>query len=542
VIRSTVTCCPNEGGVACVTVRTEPEVPFIFACQKSTFIPPGSPDQAACRSRSCRAVWIGPVARLDFIQFRFGLKAPDAAVLKKSLRWRAEPQQIRRKKGKHTGFGKNQPAGVCIFATADPSVKPIDRTQGRAATSVLESNMTNRFLTVSAALGCLFVAACGGGGSAAPVADTPGAAAGGMRSQVLLSTSSNALTPAPAGLSGNVTCLNMQIDAIAVDSVIVPANAACTLVGTRLNGNIIVGAGATLYALAVNVTGSLQAEGAAYVSLAGGTLVGGSVQIKQGGSARVDGIRIGGNLQIDAMRGQVVTTANRLGGSMQLVGNLGGVAVDGNTMVGNLQCKENLPAPVANNNQAALIEDQCVPVAGGGGGANGGTVPPAGPLSGNVTCVGLRIGAIALDSVIVPEGATCVLEGTRLNGSIQVGARGQLSATDVQVTGGLQADGAAHTHLGGASSIGAGVQIKQGGSADVGGAVIRGDLQIDAMSGPVSASGNQLVGNLQVMSNRGGVALIANRLGGALQCKDNLPAPTGSANVASIKEDQCLGL
>lgn len=407
----------------------------------------------------------------------------------------------------------------------------------------LEFKMTTRYFTVCAASACWFLAACGGG-SDVPEADASAAAAGSGRNQAVLASRSNALTPAPAGLSGNVTCLNMQIDAIAVDSVIVPANAACTLLGTRLNGNIIVGAGATLDAAAVNVTGSVQAEGAAHVALAGASLVGGSVQIKQGGSARVDGLRIGGDLQIDAMRGQVAATGNRLGGSMQLVGNLGGVAVDGNTMVGNLQCKENLPAPVASNNQAALIEDQCVSAAGGGGGGSGGggTVPPAGPLSGNVTCVGLRIGAIALDSVIVPEGATCVLEGTRLNGSILVGARGHLSATDVQVTGGLQADGAAHTRLAGASSIGAAVQIKQGGSADVSGAVIRGDLQIDAMSGPVSASGNQLAGNLQVMSNRGGVALISNRLDGALQCKDNLPAPTGSANMASIKEDQCRSL
>ncbi len=388
----------------------------------------------------------------------------------------------------------------------------------------------------------LLLAACGGGGDEAATAGSGTGAATDPGAARPLFTG-KALPPAPAGLSGNVTCRNFAIGAIALDSVTVPVDAACTLDGTRLIGNVTVGRGATLEARDVQLAGSVQAEGAAHVALATGSRVGGSVQLKQGGSARVDGVQISGDLQIDAMRGAVQALANRVGGGLQAVGNLGGLTIDGNVIEGNLQCKENQPAPLATNNVAALIEDQCLPGAGGDvGSGGGGTVPPSGPLSGNVTCAGLRIGAIALDTVTVPAGATCVLEGTRLVGSILVGQGARLTATDVRVNGGLIADGAALTDLGGASTIGGSVQVKQGGAASIAGASIGGDLQLDAMSGPLAASGNSIEGNLQAMSNRGGLALIANRIGGALQCKDNLPAPTGSGNTASIKEDQCRGL
>jgi hypothetical protein len=168
--------------------------------------------------------------------------------------------------------------------------------------------------------------------------------------------------------------------------------------------------------------------------------------------------------------------------------------------------------------------------------------PAPGGLSGNVTCDGLRIGAVTLDTVIVPANASCVLEGTRLIGSIIVNPGATLNASGVQVNGNLQADGAAQAVVSGTSSFGGSVQIKQGFGASVTGARITGDLQIDAMRGPVTASANAIGGSLQAVGNTGGLALSANRMGGNLQCKENQPAPTGSGNVASAKEDQCRAL
>jgi hypothetical protein len=388
------------------------------------------------------------------------------------------------------------------------------------------------------------LAACGGGG----VADTPAAPAPGpaqVEGRAAVLEAGAALEPAPPALSGNVVCRNQVITGASLDSVSVPDDAACRLEASSLIGSITVGRGATLDAIAVDVDGNLQADGAAHVALIGGSVVGGSVQIKQGGSALVDGARIGADLQLDEMRGLVAATGNRLGGNLQAVGNRGGVSIEGNTMNGSLQCKENQPAPYAADNQAASIEDQCVPQIGGGGGSSGGSgggTVPAGPVSGSVTCDGLRLGAVEVDELIVPDDAVCVLEGTRVGGSIKVGGNARLSATDVDVDGNLQADGAAQTLVGGASRFGGSVQIKQGGSASVTGAAINGDLQFDAMAAPLVASANAIGGNLQAVGNGGGVSLSANRIGGNLQCKENRPAPNGSGNVAASKEDQCAAL
>lgn len=194
------------------------------------------------------------------------------------------------------------------------------------------------------------LAACGGGGdTAAPAASADAASV----------PFAGALQPAPAGISGNVTCTNLALGAVSVDSVIVPAHAACQLRGTRLNGSIVVNTGAVLDAADVSVIGNLQAEGAADVLVNGASSFGGSVQIKQGSSATIRNARITGDLQFDAQRGPVLAAGNRVNGNLQAFGNRGGVSLIGNAINGNLQCKENVPAPTGSGNTAASKEDQC---------------------------------------------------------------------------------------------------------------------------------------------------------------------------------------
>ncbi|WP_088286908.1 hypothetical protein [Ideonella sp. A 288] len=157
------------------------------------------------------------------------------------------------------------------------------------------------------------------------------------------------------------------------------------------------------------------------------------------------------------------------------------------------------------------------------------------------TCRG-TVGAVALDNVFVPDGATCLLQRTRLTGSIVVGTGATLLATSVTVNGNIQAEGANAVTVGGASIIGGSVQIVQGGSATVDRARINGDLYFDENRAPVAASRNIVGGNLQAFNNTGGVRLEGNRMNGNLQCKANMPAPTGAGNVSPSKEDQCARL
>lgn len=156
-------------------------------------------------------------------------------------------------------------------------------------------------------------------------------------------------------------------------------------------------------------------------------------------------------------------------------------------------------------------------------------------------CTG-RIGAVALDNVFVPDGATCVLSKTRLNGNIVVGTGAKLTATSVTVNGSVQAEGASAVVINGRSIIGGSVQIVQGYAATVSAATIAGTVLIDENTGPVAATRNRVTGDMQFFANRGGTTVSENRINGNLQCKENSPAPMGFGNRAASKEDQCAGL
>ncbi|HSQ71598.1 MAG TPA: hypothetical protein VLM87_04185 [Rubrivivax sp.] len=156
-------------------------------------------------------------------------------------------------------------------------------------------------------------------------------------------------------------------------------------------------------------------------------------------------------------------------------------------------------------------------------------------------CTG-RIGAIYLDNIFVPDGRSCVLDGTRAKGNIVVGSGATLSARSIVINGNLQAEEAESVSVYGRSSFGGSVQLVKGISASIEGARIEGDILFDENLGPLAANGNVLGGNLQAFKNMGGVVLTNNRMKGNLQCKENIPAPTGGGNQAASKEDQCRRL
>lgn len=151
-----------------------------------------------------------------------------------------------------------------------------------------------------------------------------------------------------------------SVGAVTLDNVRVPQGAACTLHGTRAEGTIYVEASATLRAYQVNVIGNVQAENAALVEVLSGSTVGGSIQIKQGGGARIDSVRIDSDLQFDDNHKNLIANKNTIGGNLQAFQNTGGLSITLNTIDGNLQCKENRPPPTGGNNIVnGSKEDQC---------------------------------------------------------------------------------------------------------------------------------------------------------------------------------------
>src|SRR5688572_20009300 len=72
-------------------------------------------------------------------------------------------------------------------------------------------------------------------------------------------------------------------------------------------------------------------------------------------------------------------------------------------------------------------------------GALVGRMPTA--LAEEIRCTG-TIGATTVDNVLVPDGSSCTLQGTRVEGNVVVGRGATLTASGISVKGSVQAEGA----------------------------------------------------------------------------------------------------
>ena len=169
------------------------------------------------------------------------------------------------------------------------------------------------------------------------------------------------------------------------------------------------------------------------------------------------------------------------------------------------------------------------------------TFAPAGASLAQATCTG-TLGAITVEDVIVPQGARCVLEGTRVQGNVQVLERARLVARSAIIGANVQASNARDVRLLKSTTVGGNVQLGQGISGVVRTTRVNGDIQIDQNRGAFVLDRNRVGGNLQVFGNTGGVSMTGNRVAENLQCGENQPPPTGSGNIAGSLEGQCSSL
>jgi hypothetical protein len=166
---------------------------------------------------------------------------------------------------------------------------------------------------------------------------------------------------------------------------------------------------------------------------------------------------------------------------------------------------------------------------------------PQAALGEERSCRG-TLGRISVDNLRVPQGATCKLNGTRLNGTITVQRGATLIANGVRVNGNVQAENARNVVVRG-SRVGGGIQLKQGGRATIAGNRVIHDIQFDANRRFLRAHRNRVGGSIQVVGNSGGASILRNVVNGNIDCKENRPAPTGGRNVAGeSKTDQCARL
>ena len=153
------------------------------------------------------------------------------------------------------------------------------------------------------------------------------------------------------------------------------------------------------------------------------------------------------------------------------------------------------------------------------------------------------IGGKTLDNVKVPKGKSCVLNGTKVKGTIKINGGARLEAVNVNVIGNVQGENARNVIVRKGSRVGGSVQIVQGRKAKVASSSIEGDILYDDQSGRVVVRSSTVGGNVQAFQNDGGVHIKGNTIDGNLQCKENNPKPTGGGNkVQGTKEDQCKNL
>lgn len=190
-----------------------------------------------------------------------------------------------------------------------------------------------------------------------------------------------------------------------------------------------------------------------------------------------------------------------------------------------------LPLPTQSPQEAATP----TPPATQGG---SGLVSPGGDGS----CQG-ALGAVTVENLDVPQGASCTLDGTRVLGNIFVQNGASLTARGITVIGNIQAEGARLVEVLAGSSVGGSIQLKQGGSIRIESGIVTGDIQLESNQGVLLVGGNRVGGNIQIFQNVGSIAFANNTVNGNLQCKENNSAPGGGNNaVQGNKEDQCAHL
>ncbi len=155
------------------------------------------------------------------------------------------------------------------------------------------------------------------------------------------------------------------------------------------------------------------------------------------------------------------------------------------------------------------------------------------------------IGTTTVDNLRVPQGDSCTLNGTRVEGTVKVERNARLTANGIRVKGNVQSEGFKNIVLRRASVVVGSVQLENGlrdGSGQVLNTRINGDLQFFSNKARMIARGNTLLANFQANQNKGGLVIENNKIAENLQCQSNNPAPTGGGNTAGDKEGQCARL
>ncbi len=168
-------------------------------------------------------------------------------------------------------------------------------------------------------------------------------------------------------LAGDTECRGTLGEVTIVGNLIVPDDASCVLVGTEVQGTIVVKSRANLEATNVTATGGLQGESPASVVVRDSSF-GNSISIRKaedvnnpnGGRIEISRTYVSGDIQLEDNREPISLNGNEIVGSVQANKNVAGLEITGNVIGNGLQCQDNMPAPVGGGNIAKQKQGQCV--------------------------------------------------------------------------------------------------------------------------------------------------------------------------------------
>jgi hypothetical protein len=155
------------------------------------------------------------------------------------------------------------------------------------------------------------------------------------------------------------------------------------------------------------------------------------------------------------------------------------------------------------------------------------TAAPSATATTETTCDG-TIGRRVVERVVVPEGATCRLNGTTVRHNVVVGPGESLVAHDARILGSVQAtEGPRSVRLLDTNVVG-NIHVREAtGRVIIGNAGCRLDpsagnnIHLIENSGPIGLCQMTIQGNLHVERNTNTVFLLANRVGNNLHARGN---------------------
>ena len=325
----------------------------------------------------------------------------------------------------------------------------------------------------------------------------------------------------PAAAKHKFTC-DSELTGVTVRDVLVPRDAACSLIDSTVTGNVYVSRNAFFEARGTAIAGQVHADDSLTVFLDTGTTVGRSVKVHRTAQAFVFNANVGGDIEVEKA-GQVVqvcgTTVERgdieveRSGTDLLVGDPQAQGCAGNTVTrGDVEIERNftdvefvvrgnaIAGDLEVNRNTGPVEKFVQDNTGGDELECEGNEDPftasgnTGWRDKNSQCVKVLIcqateTGVTVDEVIVPAAGSCTLIDATVTGDVHVVSNAYFEARNTKIGGSVRGNQALTVFLDTGTTVGRSLKAHQTAQVFVFNATVGGDVEIERTSEVVQVCG-----------------------------------------------------